>query len=151
MTSARREHVPRKWSKSLSYTSCGESHTTACDSRRTLHMSTYSSTPVAKVVYFIDEDPEAAEYHSALIELNGERWIVATWLQHMATGTKHPEYIIPLENMPHVEYESGLIRLGVLMPRQLLEPNAPPELLRKFGVVLYPALRDNPLGPASAH
>ena len=103
---------------------------------------------VAKVVYFIEGDEEAAEYQSMVIEFNNERWIVATWLQHLATGERWPERVFPLKSVPHVEYDTGLIRLGLLMPRQILEPDAPADLLRKFAATVYPTL-DQLSGPSS--
>jgi len=77
---------------------------------------------VAKAVYFIEGDEEAAEYQSIVIEYLGERWLVATWLQHLATGTKYPERIVPMKLLPHVTQENGLIRLGLLMPLHSCRP-----------------------------
>ena len=105
---------------------------------------------VAKAVYFIEGDEEAAEYQSMIIEHEGERWLVATWLQHRASGTRYPERIVPLRRLPHVTHENGLIRLGLLMPIALLQPEAPPELLQQFGAAIYPSLGQLP-GPRSTH
>jgi hypothetical protein len=105
---------------------------------------------VAKAVYFIEGDEEAAEYQSMVIEHEGDRWLVATWLQDRATGTRYPERIVPLKQLPHVTYENGLIRLGLLVPIALLQPEAPPELLQRFGAEVYPSLAQLQ-GPRSTH
>jgi len=103
---------------------------------------------VAKAVYFIEGDEEAAEYQSIVIEYLGERWLVATWLQHLATGTKYPERIVPMKLLPHVTQENGLIRLGLLMPIALLQTETPTELLQQYGAQVYPSLLHTP-GPKS--
>ena len=105
---------------------------------------------IAKAVYFIEGDEEAAEYQSMVIEYQGEKWLVATWLQHLATGTKYPERIVPMRLLPHVTQESGLILLGLLMPIALLQTEAPPELLQRYGAQVYPSLLHTP-GPTSTH
>lgn len=105
---------------------------------------------LAKAVYFIKDDEEAAEYQSMVIEYKSARWIVATWLKDHATGTKYPERIIPLRLIPHVTQENGMIRLGLLMPIALLQIDAPQELLQQFGAEVYPSLSQLP-GPKSSH
>ena len=105
---------------------------------------------IAKAVYFIDGDETAAEYQSMVIEFQGEQWLVATWFLMRATGTKYPDRIIPLKVLPHVMQESGMIRLGLLMPIELLQVEAPPELLQRFGAKEYPSLAQLP-GPKSTH
>ena len=90
---------------------------------------------IAKVVYFLEGDEDAAEYQSMLIEYSGQHWIVASWIQEPATGMRMPETIVPLAKLPHIKQQDGLIRLGVLMPAALLSPDAPAELLCKFGAV----------------
>ena len=107
-------------------------------------------TNVAKAVYFLDGDEEAAEYQSMVIEFQGERWLVATWFVMRATGTRYPDRIIPMKALPHVTQADGMIRLGLLMPIALLENEAPRELLQRFGAKEYPSLAQIP-GPTSTH
>lgn len=105
---------------------------------------------IAKAVYFIEGDENAYEYQSMVIEHEGSLWLVATWLGSNNTGTRYPDRIVPMERLPHVAQQDGLIRLGLLMPKQLLSVDCPPELLRKFGAVIHPALAHIP-GPKSTH
>ena len=105
---------------------------------------------IAKAVYFIDGDEEAAEYQSMVIEYQGEKWLVATWLRQQATGTKYPDRIVPLKTLPHATQENGLIRLGLLMPIALLQPDAPSTLLQQFDAQVYPSVALLQ-GPKSTH
>ncbi len=105
-----------------------------------------SSTPVAKAVYFIEGDEHATEYQSMVIEHDGSLWLVATWLVSHATGEKYPERIVPMEKLPHVVQRDGMIRLDMLMPKQLVSDNASPQLLRKYGAVTHPDVAHIP-GP----
>ena len=105
---------------------------------------------IAKAFYFIDGDEEAEEYQSTVIEHEGELWLVATWLEHLATSKRYPERIVPLKLLPHVPLENGVIRLGLLMPIELLRPEAPQALLQQFGAQLYPSLSQLQ-GPTSNH
>jgi hypothetical protein len=105
---------------------------------------------VAKAVYFIEGDETASEYQSMVIEFKNERWLVATWLQVQATGMKYPDRIIPMSALPHLTQDNGMIRLGLLMPIELLHVEAPPEVLQRFGAKEYPSLAQLP-GPKSTH
>ena len=105
---------------------------------------------IAKAVYFIAGDETAAEYQLMVIEFQGEKWLVATWFLMRTTGTKYPDRIIPLKSLPHVTQDNGMIRLGLLMPIELLHVEAPQELLQQFGAKEYPSLAQLP-GPTSTH
>lgn len=105
---------------------------------------------VAKAVFFIEGDENALEYQAHVIEHEGVLWLVATWLVENATGTRYPDRIVPMDNLPHVVQADGLIRLGMLMPRLLLAQNAPPELLHEYGASAYPSLA-HIRGPSSTH
>ena len=105
---------------------------------------------VAKAVYFIEGDENAFEYQSMVISHEGSLWLVATWLQSNDTGKRFPDRIVPMEKLPHLVQEDGLIRLGLLMPKQLVSVGGPPELLHKFGAVTHPGAPHIP-GPKSIH
>jgi hypothetical protein len=105
---------------------------------------------VAKAVYFIEGDVNAFEYQSMVIEHEGSLWLVATWLISNDTGTRYPERIVPMEKLPHVVQQDGLIRLGLLMPRALVSADAPIALLLQYGAAIHPGIDHLP-GPSSTH
>ena len=103
---------------------------------------------VAKAVYFIDGDENAQEYQSMVIAHENSLWLVATWLESNYTGTRYPDRIVPLASFSHAIEQSGLIRLGLLMPKPLLTVDCPQELLQQFGAVTHPSIAHIP-GPSS--
>lgn len=113
-------------------------------------MSKYSINPVAKAVYFIEGDENAYEYQSMVIEHNGSLWLVATWLESNDTGKRYPDRIIPMDNLPHIVQSDGLIRLGMLMPRELVSQECSQSLLKKFCAEMHPDTVHIP-GPKSIH
>ncbi len=108
------------------------------------------SIPVAKAVYFLEGDENAHECQSLVIEHEGSLWLVATWLRSNATGENYPERIVPMEKLPHVVQADGLIRLNILMPKQLVSPDASSQLLHKYGAVIHPGI-DDIHGPTTTH
>ena len=110
--------------------------------------SVIDPTIIAKAVYFIEGDETASEYQSVVIQHNESLWLVATWLQSHAADKRYPERIVPMASLPHVVMPDGMTRLGLLMPRQLVSAECPPELLRKFCAEIHPAIVHIP-GPSS--
>ena len=106
--------------------------------------------PVAKAAYFLEGDENAHEYQSMVIEHEGSLWLVATWLRSDATGENYPERIVPMEKLPHVVRPDGLFVLNMLMPKQLVSPDASSQLLHKYGAVIHPGIDDIP-GPTTTH
>lgn len=104
----------------------------------------------AKAVYFIEGDESAFEYQSMVISHEDSLWLVATWLESNDTGKRFPERIVPMATLSHLVQPDGLIRLGLLMPKQLVSTDCPEELLRKFGAITHPGAPHIP-GPKSIH
>jgi len=106
--------------------------------------------PVSKVSFSIEGDEDAYEHQSIVIEHEGSLWLVATWLRSDASGEQYPERIVPLEKLPHVVRPDGLFVLNMLMPKQLVSPDASSQLLHKYGAVIHPGIDDIP-GPTTTH
>ena len=105
---------------------------------------------VAKAVFFIEGDEHAHDYQATVIEYQAQKWLVATWLQSPSTGERFPERIVPLSQFPYVELQNGLLRLGLLVPRGLLLPDAEDALLQRFQAQTYPTV-GLVQGPESLH
>lgn len=104
----------------------------------------YAVEPVAKAVFFLEDDENAFEYQAMVIEHSNSLWLVATWIEGNRTGVRYPERIIPMENLPHVVQKDGSIRLGPILPRELLSAEASRSLLQKYGAVIHPGLSQIP-------
>ena len=94
--------------------------------------------PSSKAVYFLEGDESAREYQSMVIEHEGAKWRVATWLRDPRTGTRTPERIVPLERLGFAVQTDGLMRLGRTLPLALFAPDASSELLQSLAVALHP-------------
>jgi hypothetical protein len=96
--------------------------------------------PLTKAVFFIEGDLAGDAFQAHIIAINGAPYLVANWLEEIATGKRVPDELIPLAMLPHVVQQDGLVRLGTLIPRELLSSPIPQRLRLAYGVVSFPAL-----------
>ena len=93
---------------------------------------------VGKAVYVIEGDQTGEEQQSMVIAHDNALWLVATWLQSNDTGRRYPERIVPMATLPHRVQLDGLFRLAQSIPRELVSPDASPEVLQRYGAVTHP-------------
>ena len=107
--------------------------------------------PAIKVYFSLEHDESAGVYEGTAIRRNGRLWFVCTWIQLHPTSGKVPQWLFPLDGFADFPPPNGAqVALKRAIAGELVDHDTPPEIRRRLGAMLNPAILNDP-GFGSTH